>query len=252
MVERRTPYAVPAGRKFARYAIFDPYLRFWLRFVGPHMDLRDWSSYRGRAVESLVRAALEQMVLDPAIGGAVSGGACVGSYWTRDQRAEVDLVGGDAPAPSTISGANPRGYIIHIRVRSRGDDAERSACASGSTPVRLDRQLVRRPSRPGSVYLDSRCSASRRRALAILERRELPKSVAALSVEDQGARDRALPDSVGAVLDIERSVPKRDPRLSDAVAVRDRDRVIAGLGRQLWLRGTKRPCRRHRRRLLQI
>lgn len=157
MVERRTPCAVPAGRKFARYAIFDPYLRFWLRFVGPQMDeiargrgdrtaeriLRDWSSYRGRAVESLVRAALEQMVLDPAIGGAVGGGACVGSYWTRDQRVEVDLVGGDAPAPSTISAANPRGYIIHIRVRSRGDDAERSACASGSTPVRLDRQLVR-------------------------------------------------------------------------------------------------------------
>jgi len=28
MVERRTPYAVPAGTKFARYTIVDPYLRF--------------------------------------------------------------------------------------------------------------------------------------------------------------------------------------------------------------------------------
>lgn len=46
----------------ARYRVIDPYLRFWLRFVGPHLaeiergrgDLvharirRDWSSWRGR------------------------------------------------------------------------------------------------------------------------------------------------------------------------------------------------------------
>jgi uncharacterized protein len=73
MVERRTPYAVPAGTKFARYTIADLYLRFWLRFVRPHLAeiarrrgdltaariMRDWSSYRGRAVEPLVRDALE-------------------------------------------------------------------------------------------------------------------------------------------------------------------------------------------------
>ncbi len=52
----------------ARYTVLDPYLRFWLRFVGPRLaelsrgrsDLvvarvpRDWNAYRGRAVEPVV------------------------------------------------------------------------------------------------------------------------------------------------------------------------------------------------------
>jgi AAA+ ATPase superfamily predicted ATPase len=117
MVERRTPYAAPAGTKFARYTIVDPHLRFWLRFVGPHMAeiargrgdltvarvLRDWEAYRGRAVEPIVRGALERLLLDPAPAAAVGGAAFVGSYWTRDNRIEVDLVGGDALRPTEIA-----------------------------------------------------------------------------------------------------------------------------------------------------
>jgi AAA+ ATPase superfamily predicted ATPase len=116
MVERRTPYAVPPGTKFARYDVIDPYLRFWLRFVGPHIAevsrgrgdltarriLRDWDTYRGRAVESLVRGSLERLLLDPATSARVGDAAFVGSYWTRDNRIEVDLVGGDAPRPTAI------------------------------------------------------------------------------------------------------------------------------------------------------
>jgi uncharacterized protein len=117
MVERRTPYAVPPGTKFARYTIVDPYLRFWLRFIGPHMAeiargrgdltaariLRDWEGYRGRAVEPIVRGALERLLLEPAITSAVGDAAFVGSYWTRDNRIEVDLVGGDGLQPTEIA-----------------------------------------------------------------------------------------------------------------------------------------------------
>lgn len=110
MVERRVPYAIPVGKSFARLTVLDPYLRFWLRFVGPYMAeidrgrgdltaariLRDWTSYRGRAVEPLVRASLERLLADPVVAAKVGGAAVVGSYWTRDNRVEVDLVGGDA------------------------------------------------------------------------------------------------------------------------------------------------------------
>lgn len=104
IVQRTTPYAEPPSTKAPRYAVADPYLRFWLRFVLPGIDLivrgradlatanalEGWSSYRGRAVEPLVRASIERLLPHPALGDA----QFVGSYWTRDGRVEVDLVGG--------------------------------------------------------------------------------------------------------------------------------------------------------------
>ncbi|MFE3452311.1 ATP-binding protein [Nonomuraea sp. NPDC059194] len=86
--------------KERRYRISDPYLRFWLRFLRPHMpeierrrgDLTlrriasQWSSWRGRAVEPLVRESLARLV---------PGSAAVGAYWTRGNDVEIDLVGAD-------------------------------------------------------------------------------------------------------------------------------------------------------------
>lgn len=116
MVERRVPYAVPLGKSLVRYTVVDPYLRFWLRFVGPHLaeidrgrgDItaarvaRDWASYRGRAVEPLVRATLERMLLMPEVATTLGDAAIVGTYWTRNHQVEVDLVGGDAPSPTRV------------------------------------------------------------------------------------------------------------------------------------------------------
>lgn len=104
MVDRVTPYAEPASGKLPRYVVSDPYLRFWLRFVGPSIDLiargrpdmaiarieDGWSSYRGRAIEPLVRASMERLLPDPRFGDA----RFVGAFWTKDNRTEVDLVGG--------------------------------------------------------------------------------------------------------------------------------------------------------------
>jgi hypothetical protein len=113
---KELPYAVPPGRTAAKYTVDDPYLRFWLRFVGPHMAelsrgrpdlvteriMRDWSAYRGRAVEPLVREALERLLADPALSERLGGARHVGSWWRRDHTVEVDLVGGDAPEPGAV------------------------------------------------------------------------------------------------------------------------------------------------------
>lgn len=128
MVQRRTPYAVPAGTKFARYTIVDPYLRFWLRFIGPHTAeiargrgdltaqrvMRGWNAYRGRAVEPLIRSSLERLLLDPATAKAAGGASVVGSYWTRDNAVEVDLVGGDGLQPTKV------GFVGSIKWHERG------------------------------------------------------------------------------------------------------------------------------------
>lgn len=91
--------------KERRYRITDSYLRFWLAFLGPHLaevdrmrsDLtlarieRSWTDWRGRAIEPLVREALARLL--PAQG--IPAAAVVGSYWTRSNDIEIDIVGAD-------------------------------------------------------------------------------------------------------------------------------------------------------------
>lgn len=127
LVSRDVPYAVPRGRAAATYTVRDPYLRFWLRFVGPHITelergrpdlvleriMRDWSAYRGRAVEPIVREGLERMLTDPVLSERLGGARHVGAWWRRDHEIEIDLVGGDAPEPSRI------GFIGSVKWRER-------------------------------------------------------------------------------------------------------------------------------------
>lgn len=91
--------------KEKRYRVADPYLRFWLRYLGPSMadiersrgDLalarieRDWTSYRGRACEPIVRESVGRL---SGTNEVVPGGA-VGSYWTRSNDPEIDVVVAD-------------------------------------------------------------------------------------------------------------------------------------------------------------
>src|SRR5512135_1456001 len=108
--------------KLSRYRVADPYLRFWLRFAEPGVgdsqgrrpDLararitRSWVTYRGRAVEPLVREALTRLAAsDPALGGA----EVVGGWWPRGNDPEVDRLlsdralvpGGAAAAPVAVA-----------------------------------------------------------------------------------------------------------------------------------------------------
>lgn len=127
MVEQSVPYAAPPGKKNKRYTIADPYLRFWLRFVGPNIeeidrgrsDLalarieRDWETFRGKAIEPVVRRSVERLLVDPELAGRLEGARHVGSYWTRDNQVEVDLVGADSATPERV------GFIGSIKWRAR-------------------------------------------------------------------------------------------------------------------------------------
>ncbi|MBL7488273.1 ATP-binding protein [Frankia sp. AgB1.9] len=99
--------------KERRYRVTDPYLRFWLRFIGPNLpeierlrgDLTlarvraSWTSWRGRAVEPLLRESLARLLPD----GDLPAAQAVGGYWNRSNTIEVDIVGADrAPVAAEI------------------------------------------------------------------------------------------------------------------------------------------------------
>jgi len=91
--------------KDRRYRVADPYLRFWLKLLGPAMpeiergrgDLTlrrirgSWTSWRGRTVEPLVREALARLLPAADLPAAPA----IGGYWTRTNDVEIDIVGAD-------------------------------------------------------------------------------------------------------------------------------------------------------------
>jgi AAA+ ATPase superfamily predicted ATPase len=96
-----------------RYSIADPHLRFWLAFLGEHMpeiergrgDLllrrvkASWNSWRGVAIEPVIREGLRRMTDQLPEQTRV-----VGGYWTRTNDPEIDLVGADRePVAKRIS-----------------------------------------------------------------------------------------------------------------------------------------------------
>lgn len=101
------PLSTHPAPKLTRLRISDPYLRFWLRFVEPGLEeiergradlaldrvATGWDTYRGVAVEPLVRTALDRMIPDERLGGTRQ----IGGYWNRTNAIEVDLVGVDDP-----------------------------------------------------------------------------------------------------------------------------------------------------------
>lgn len=107
VIARDLPLGPHAPRE-PRYRVADPYLRFWLRFIGPRRDELDrgrsdlvceeieasWSSYRGRAIEPVLREALTRLL--PS--GALPGARHVGGWWNRTNAIEIDLIGCDRAA----------------------------------------------------------------------------------------------------------------------------------------------------------
>lgn len=102
------PLSTKPGSKDKRYRVADPYLRFWLAFLGPHLGeiergrgdrvlariKSSWTSWRGRAIEPVIREALERLA-PPAITGPNGTPGVVGGYWTRTNDPEIDLVVAD-------------------------------------------------------------------------------------------------------------------------------------------------------------
>jgi uncharacterized protein len=126
VIEKALPYSAKAHPKLSRYAVADPYLRFWLRFIRTgfpaiergrgdlvYRQIRDaWAPYTGHAIEPLVREAVQRMLPDPRFASAEWAGA----YWNRDNSVEVDLVGGRRP-----DGSERIDFVGSIKWRERGD-----------------------------------------------------------------------------------------------------------------------------------
>jgi uncharacterized protein len=104
MVSAELPLStVPS--KLTRYRIEDPYLRFWLSFVRPAIPAIErgrgdlalasvrtrWTTWRGRAIEPVVRETLWRLADTRLPAGTDS----IGSYWTRTNDPQIDVVGGD-------------------------------------------------------------------------------------------------------------------------------------------------------------
>jgi uncharacterized protein len=101
------PLSLRPASKDRRYRIADPFLRFWLRFIHPSLpevergraDLavgmvdKGWDSWRGKAIEPVVREALHTLLPDNAFPSAFA----VGGWWNRINNPEVDLVALDTP-----------------------------------------------------------------------------------------------------------------------------------------------------------
>jgi AAA+ ATPase superfamily predicted ATPase len=113
IVHRATPLSTKASQE-ARYWVADPYLRFWLEFVGPYIHevergrgdrtlervQRSWTTWRGRAIEPIVREAIDRLGLPLGPDGSAG---VVGGYWTRKNDPEIDIVVADrAPTAKAL------------------------------------------------------------------------------------------------------------------------------------------------------
>lgn len=104
MVAAELPLSTHPSRE-TRYRIDDPYLRFWLSFIGPGIPAVErgrgdrvldsirtsWTAWRGRAIEPVIREALWRLADDrlPADSNAIGG------YWTRTNDPEIDIIAAD-------------------------------------------------------------------------------------------------------------------------------------------------------------
>lgn len=113
LVERELPAWAPPSSRLRRYRVTDPYLRFWFRYVERRVEQiargradlavvafdRDWSSWRGHAVEPVVREALARLAVgDERLAGVEN----VRPWWTRDGSVEVDVVAATAEATALV------------------------------------------------------------------------------------------------------------------------------------------------------
>ncbi|WP_024804465.1 ATP-binding protein [Nocardia sp. BMG51109] len=99
------PLSTKSDTKNKRYRIADSYLRFWLACLERAIPLvergrgdlastrieRTWTSWRGRAVEPLIRESLQRLLPDDRWPHVEA----VGGWWNRQNNPEIDLIGAD-------------------------------------------------------------------------------------------------------------------------------------------------------------
>jgi hypothetical protein len=146
---RQVPLSIKPSKE-ARYRVSDPYMKFWLKFVGPYLPEIDrgrgdrtlqrarlsFSRWRGRAIEPVIREAVQRLLPINGIDAGV-----VGGYWTRTNVPEIDLIGADRePVARSIN------FVGSIKWLDTGPftqsdfnelltDAQRVPGAHASTPL---------------------------------------------------------------------------------------------------------------------
>ncbi|RJO75139.1 ATP-binding protein [Nocardia panacis] len=99
------PLSTKSDSKNKRYRIADSYLRFWLAFLERGIPLiergrgdlalkrieRSWTTWRGRAVEPVIRESLLRLLPDERWPDT----EVVGGWWNRQNNPELDLIGAD-------------------------------------------------------------------------------------------------------------------------------------------------------------
>lgn len=117
------PLSARPGDRDRRYRVADPYLRLWLAFLGDGISdvergqgasvaeaiERSWTSWRGRAIEPVVREALSRLLPDDQWPHTRQ----IGGWWPRTNNPEVDLVGADRAPARTIHFAGSIKWLEH-------------------------------------------------------------------------------------------------------------------------------------------
>lgn len=144
VVDAVTPLSTRPSKE-TRYYVADPHLRFWIAFLGPYVaeiergrgDLTmarinaSWTSWRGRAIEPVVRESLFRL----RSGGLPDGSVVVGGYWTRTNDPEIDIVAADrGPVARRITAVGSIKWLERKRFDARD----------------LSRLLVHRSQLPGA------------------------------------------------------------------------------------------------------
>lgn len=146
VVVRTTPVSTARSRE-SRYYVADPYVRFWLSFIGPSLPeiergavarvlsrlQSNWLTWRGRAIEPVIREGIERM----GSAGPAGQTGVVGGYWTRNNDPEIDLVFADqAPVAKTVTGVGSIKWLENSPFDSRD----------------LGRLIVHRSQLPGATH----------------------------------------------------------------------------------------------------
>lgn len=129
LVEREAPAWASRSGRLRRYRVADPYLRFWFRYIERRVEQiargredlaiagfdRDWSSWRGRSIEPVVRQALIRLA---RTADALAGVEAVHPWWTRDGSVEVDVVAMTSAESSLVGSIKWRrtGALSHQEV----------------------------------------------------------------------------------------------------------------------------------------
>jgi AAA+ ATPase superfamily predicted ATPase len=107
------PLSAKSGERDKRYRVADPYLRFYLAFLRGGLPLvergrgdivflsveRSWGTWRGKAVEPVIREAL--LRISPELGYPEV--AAVGGWWNRQHNPEIDIVAKSNAKTAAIS-----------------------------------------------------------------------------------------------------------------------------------------------------